>query len=77
MPHPRFKLSNARTRQEEIVLLARASKQIEHTIRFLLPSLVEVLAGQDIDALTTQLYTAQGALNDRIDSHLRYYRKRG
>lgn len=77
MPHPRFKLSNARTRQEEIVLLSRAGKQIDHAIRFLLPSLVEVLAGQDIDMLTAQLHAVKGSVNDRMDAHLKYYRKRG
>jgi hypothetical protein len=75
MPHTRFKLSNARTRQEDIVLLHRAGKQIDHAIRFLLPSLVEVLASFELDALTTDLHAAKSKIESRMDEHLKFYRK--
>lgn len=75
MPHTRFKLSNARTRQEDIVLLHRAEKQLDHAIRFLLPSLVEVLASFEIDALTAELHAARGKVEARMMDHLKFYRK--
>lgn len=75
MPHTRFKLSNARTRQEDIVLLHRAEKQLDHAIRFLLPSLVEVLASFEFDALTAELHAARGKVEARMMDHLKFYRK--
>jgi len=75
MPHTRFKLGNQRTRQEDIVLLHRAEKQLDHAIRFVLPSLVEVLASFELDALTADLHAARGKVEARMDEHLRFYRK--
>ena len=75
MPRGRHTLSNSRSRQEEIVLLHRAEKQIDHARANLLPALNDAVSAHQIELLASDLDACLRIVRDRMDAHLLYYRK--
>jgi hypothetical protein len=75
MPRSRYTLSNSRSRQEEIVLLHRAEKQIDHAQQYLLPALNDAVTSHWIETLSANLETCRLIVQDQMDKHLLHYRK--
>lgn len=75
MPRNRYTLSNSRSRQEEIVLLHRAEKEIDRAVRILLPTLADAVPPHSSDLLATDLEACRQIVRDRMDAHLLHYRK--
>lgn len=75
MSQDRLKLSNGRTRQEDVVFAIRAERQITFAIDHLLPALAEVLEPQNTQLLTNDLHFVRGKVEEKIDAYLAWYRR--